>query len=189
MTWTGFSAVTPLPRKGFRASNKAILAAGASTTMNAVTFDFVRFGATLDNATEATPARNGIIDTDDIVEYQVVKNRSSLPNNDIIAVVAGHWIDPWDEPGAPGEREFNMEICNRLERRLKASGWRVLRPERDAPSLRWEDYLQWVGAQSRRGVPVVEIHGQVRFERCCSLFGMANRHILCREKQQTCKGK
>lgn len=87
--------------------------------MSAVTFDFIRFGPTLDNATEATPARNSVIDPDDIVEYQVVQNRSSVPNNDVIAVVAGHWIDPWDEPGAPGEREFNMEIANRLERRLK----------------------------------------------------------------------
>ena len=43
-------------------------------------------------------------------------------------------------------------------------GWRVLRPERDAPSLRWEDYLQWAGAQSRRGVPVLEIHGQGAME-------------------------
>mmetsp|Transcript_4441 Transcript_4441/g.15876 ORF Transcript_4441/g.15876 Transcript_4441/m.15876 type:complete len:502 (-) Transcript_4441:183-1688(-) len=156
----GSQVVTPVPRHGLRSSSKAILAAGASTTMSAVTFDFIRFGPTLDNATEATPARNSVIDPDDIVEYQVVQNRSSVPNNDVIAVVAGHWIDPWDEPGAPGEREFNMEIANRLERRLKTSGWRVLRPERDAPSLRWEDYLQWVGFQSRRGVPVVEIHGQ-----------------------------
>eukprot|EP00899_Mesostigma_viride_P009361 jgi/Mesvir1/18426/Mv14293-RA.1 len=77
-----------------------------------------------------------------------------------IAVVPGHWIDPWDEPGAPGEREFNMEVVNRITTQLSTGGWRVLRPDRDAPTMQWEDYLDWVSAQAARGIPTVEVHGQ-----------------------------
>lgn len=30
---------------------------------------------------------------------------------DTISVVPGHWIDSQSEPGAAGEREFNMDVC------------------------------------------------------------------------------
>ncbi|KAI5055761.1 hypothetical protein GOP47_0029282 [Adiantum capillus-veneris] len=77
-----------------------------------------------------------------------------------ITVAPGHYIDPGNESGAPGEREFNLEIANLVERDLHAHGWRVLRPDRDAPYLSWEEYLNWVSKQTLRGHPVVEIHGQ-----------------------------
>lgn len=44
--------------------------------------------------------------------------------------------------------------------RLGRAGWRVLRPDRDAPHLMWEEYINWVSARTLRGVPVIEIHGQ-----------------------------
>ncbi|KAI5068018.1 hypothetical protein GOP47_0016363 [Adiantum capillus-veneris] len=82
-----------------------------------------------------------------------------------ITVAPGHHIDPGNESGAPGEREFNLEltimhIANLVERDLHTHGWRVLRPDRDAPYLSWEEYLNWVSKQTLRGRPVVEIHGQ-----------------------------
>ncbi|MCO5565049.1 hypothetical protein L7F22_018719 [Adiantum nelumboides] len=77
-----------------------------------------------------------------------------------ITVAPGHFIDPGNETGAPGEREFNFEIANLVERDLHGHGWRVLRPDRDAPYLLWEEYLNWVSKQTLRGHPVVEIHGQ-----------------------------
>ncbi|GJP49177.1 hypothetical protein CLOM_g8420 [Closterium sp. NIES-68] len=83
-----------------------------------------------------------------------------IGRSDAISVVPGHWIDPGFEPGAPGEREFNLEVADALERQLRSTGWDVLRPDRDAPNLQWEQYLNWVSTQTMRGVPVIEIHGQ-----------------------------
>eukprot|EP00271_Cylindrocystis_brebissonii_P017211 TRINITY_DN437_c0_g1_i1.p1 TRINITY_DN437_c0_g1~~TRINITY_DN437_c0_g1_i1.p1 ORF type:complete len:647 (+),score=116.79 TRINITY_DN437_c0_g1_i1:122-2062(+) len=77
-----------------------------------------------------------------------------------ISVVPGHWIDPGGEPGAPGEADFNLEVANAVEQQLTGRGWEVLRPDRDAPGLRWEEYLNWVSDQTYRGSPVLEIHGQ-----------------------------
>jgi hypothetical protein len=62
-----------------------------------------------------------------------------------IAVVAGHWIDPAEQVGAPGEREFNMKVADNLTVRLRRHGWTVLRPEREHRSLHpdtWDGYLQ-----------------------------------------------
>lgn len=53
-----------------------------------------------------------------------------------------------------------MVLANDVEARLTARGWVVLRPELTARGLEWEDYLRWVARQSRRGVPVLELHGQ-----------------------------
>lgn len=78
----------------------------------------------------------------------------------IITVVPGHWIDPGSERGAAGERDFNLQVANVLERQLHGNGWEVLRPDRDAPYLSWEEYLNWVSKQTRKGIPVIEIHGQ-----------------------------
>ncbi len=33
-----------------------------------------------------------------------------IGKNDIISIVPGHWIDSQSEPGAAGEREFNLEV-------------------------------------------------------------------------------
>jgi hypothetical protein len=33
-----------------------------------------------------------------------------IGKNDIISIVPGHWIDSQGEPGAAGEREFNLEV-------------------------------------------------------------------------------
>ena len=121
--------------------------------------DFLRFGRTFEGG--AFQGGEGIVAAD--ASLGGIGGGSSGGGgmrHDLIAVVAGHWIDPWDQPGAPGERDFNLEVADRVERLLRQGGWRVLRPERDAPSLRWEDYLQWAGAQTRRGVPVLEVHGQ-----------------------------
>jgi hypothetical protein len=42
----------------------------------------------------------------------VYRQASSLIGaRDTISVVPGHWIDCQSEPGAPGEREFNMDVC------------------------------------------------------------------------------
>lgn len=78
----------------------------------------------------------------------------------VISVVPGHWIDAAIEPGAPGEKEFNLEVADKVEGHLRGVGWRVLRPDREAPHLRWEEYLNWVNTQTLKGVPVMEIHGQ-----------------------------
>eukprot|EP00850_Spirogloea_muscicola_P005286 SM000024S07748 [mRNA] locus=s24:210500:214379:+ [translate_table: standard] len=83
-----------------------------------------------------------------------------IGQTDKVTVVPGHWIDPGFEPGAPGEREFNLEVANTIEKQLRGHKWDVLRPDRDAPHLSWEAYLNWVAKQTLRGVPVVEIHGQ-----------------------------
>lgn len=41
----------------------------------------------------------------------VYRQASSLIGaRDTISVVPGHWIDCQSEPGAPGEREFNMDV-------------------------------------------------------------------------------
>lgn len=79
---------------------------------------------------------------------------------DTISVVPGHWIDCQSEPGAHGEREFNMDVANVVEKQLRNNGWEVLRPDRDAPRMTWEEYLNWVSHQSMNGIPVMEIHGQ-----------------------------
>ena len=52
-----------------------------------------------------------------------------------------------------------MELANAIERRLKRGGWEVMRPEREAPNLSWDEYLQWVQSQAKRGISVIEIHG------------------------------
>lgn len=66
---------------------------------------------------------------------------------DTISVVPGHWIDCQSEPGAHGEREFNMDVANVVEKQLRNNGWEVLRPDRDAPRMTWEEYLNWVSHQ------------------------------------------
>lgn len=76
------------------------------------------------------------------------------------AVVGGHWIDPGPDTGAPGERELNLAIADAVTRKLSRKGWVVWRPDRNAKEGSWQDYLDWVGRQTVRGVPVVEIHGQ-----------------------------
>jgi hypothetical protein len=83
-----------------------------------------------------------------------------IGDTDLISVIPGHWIDPGNETGAPGEPEFNMDVANVLERQLMRNGWKVLRPEREAPELTWEEYLNWVSKQTSQGIPVLEIHGQ-----------------------------
>lgn len=83
-----------------------------------------------------------------------------IGSKDVITIVPGHWIDPGVEVGALGEREFNLEVANMLEKQLRGNGWEVLRPDRDAPLLSWEEYLNWVSKQTLKGIPVVEIHGQ-----------------------------
>ncbi|KAJ7557630.1 hypothetical protein O6H91_04G002600 [Diphasiastrum complanatum] len=92
--------------------------------------------------------------------YAYLKASKGIGTSDVITVVPGHWIDPGGEAGAPGEREFNLEVANVLEKQLRGNGWDVLRPDRDAPHLSWEEYLNWVSKQTLRGVPVLEIHGQ-----------------------------
>lgn len=39
---------------------------------------------------------------------------NTIGEKDVISVVPGHWIDCDTEPGAAGEREFNMEVCDFL---------------------------------------------------------------------------
>eukprot|EP01018_Ginkgo_biloba_P018183 Gb_36696 [translate_table: standard] len=96
-----------------------------------------------------------------------VRAAKFIGRKDVITVVPGHWIDPGVEAGAPGERDFNLEIlqhcvqvANVLEKQLRGNGWEVLRPDRDAPQLSWEEYLNWVSKQTLKGIPVLEIHGQ-----------------------------
>eukprot|EP00249_Psilotum_nudum_P013102 c24153_g1_i2 orf=1086-2402(+) len=84
----------------------------------------------------------------------------NIGKDDIITVVPGHWIDPGSEIGATGERDFNVEVANVVEKQLRGNGWEVLRPDRDAPYLSWEEYLNWVSKQTLKGIPVLEIHGQ-----------------------------
>jgi len=36
----------------------------------------------------------------------------------LIGVVAGHWIDPGEDTGAPGEREFNMVVADALHKQV-----------------------------------------------------------------------
>ena len=85
-----------------------------------------------------------------------------------VVVVAGHFIDPGTDVGAPGERETNMALADGVERELRRrGGWRVTRPD-VRPELRgmsWAAYQRWVAARTRAGVPVVEIHGQGRAAR------------------------
>ncbi|KAL2630348.1 hypothetical protein R1flu_015034 [Riccia fluitans] len=84
----------------------------------------------------------------------------TIGTTDFISVIPGHWIDPGSEVGAPGEREFNMEVVNILEKQLRGNGWKVLRPDRECPDLSWEEYLHWVTKKTSKGIPVLEIHGQ-----------------------------
>ena len=77
-----------------------------------------------------------------------------------VALVPGHWIDPGEESGAPGERALNLVIANRAHRLLDARGWTVLRPDLASPPLSWDEYVAWVRAQTRGGVAVLEVHGQ-----------------------------
>ncbi len=39
-----------------------------------------------------------------------------IGKNDIISIVPGHWIDSQSEPGAAGEREFNLEVSLTIHR-------------------------------------------------------------------------
>lgn len=79
---------------------------------SALHFDFIRFGKTFEG---------GSHDHEGVVPAPGVDDATSAAplSHDLIAVVAGHWIDPWDEPGAPGEREFNLEVADRVEKLLK----------------------------------------------------------------------
>ena len=60
---------------------------------------------------------------------------------------------------------------------LAAEGWRVFRPDRHAAGLNWDDYLRWVARQSRRGTPVIEIHGQGR---AAAIDGVSTGVVGCR---------
>lgn len=40
-----------------------------------------------------------------------------------------------------------MQVANVLEKELRKNGWEVLRPDRDAPQMQWEEYLNWVSKQ------------------------------------------
>ena len=84
------------------------------------------------------------------------------PPSKEIAIVGGHWIDPGCDTGAPGEREVNLHIANRLTSKLSSRGWVVWRPENNEEKgeYTWAQYLDWVGDKTVRGVPVIEIHGQ-----------------------------
>eukprot|EP00898_Chlorokybus_atmophyticus_P003353 jgi/Chlat1/4018/Chrsp26S00298 len=93
-------------------------------------------------------------------DVDIMATAGTKATRNMVAIVPGHWIDPEDDTGAPGERNFNMEVANRVTTQLSTSGWRVLRPDRDAPTMQWDDYLDWISAQAARGVPTVEIHGQ-----------------------------
>ncbi|QDZ20231.1 hypothetical protein HOP50_03g27490 [Chloropicon primus] len=80
-----------------------------------------------------------------------------------IAVVGGHWIDPGGDTGAPGEREMNLHIADRVTSKLARRGWAVWRPENNEKGREdytWPEYLDWVGDRTRDNVAVVEIHGQ-----------------------------
>lgn len=77
-----------------------------------------------------------------------------------VALIPGHWIDPGEEVGAPGERALNLVITNRAHRLLGSNGWTVLRPDLAQPPLEWNQYLAWIREQSRAGVAVLEVHGQ-----------------------------
>ena len=88
-------------------------------------------------------------------------NANSLTTNDTtIALVPGHWIDPGEEVGAPGERAINLVIANKCERKLRKLGWNVVRPDLFDPPLSWERYCDWAREQSASGVSLLEIHGQ-----------------------------
>jgi hypothetical protein len=60
-----------------------------------------------------------------------------------------------------------------LEKQLIENGWEVLRPDRDAPYLSWEEYLNWVSKQTLEGIPLLEIHGQV----CLHFFFLGERNL------------
>ena len=77
-----------------------------------------------------------------------------------VALVPGHWIDPGEETGSPGERELNARIADKAHENLRRMGWTVLRPDTFAPALAWDAYLDWARAQCVSGVPLLEIHGQ-----------------------------
>jgi hypothetical protein len=53
-----------------------------------------------------------------------------------------------------------LQVAEKVAQRLTGEGWTVLRPDRDAPHLMWEEYINWVSRQTLKGVPVIEIHGQ-----------------------------
>jgi chemotaxis protein histidine kinase CheA len=80
--------------------------------------------------------------------------------NASVALVPGHWIDPGEETGSPGERELNARIADKAHDELVLRGWTVLRPDEFVPPLDWDTYLDWARAQCARGVPLLEIHGQ-----------------------------
>jgi hypothetical protein len=40
-----------------------------------------------------------------------------------------------------------LQVANVLEKELRKNGWEVLRPDRDAPQMQWEEYLNWVSKQ------------------------------------------
>ena len=85
---------------------------------------------------------------------------TSASRDSVIALVPGHWIDPGEETGSPGERELNAIIADKAHDALTRRGWTVLRPDAFFPPLRWDAYLDWARAQCASGVPLLEIHGQ-----------------------------
>ena len=93
-----------------------------------------------------------------------------------VALVGGHWIDPGKDTGAPGEREMNMHIANRVTSKLASEGWIVWRPENNTAGYTWDQYLDWVGDQTTRNVPVIEIHGQGRIGNVPALGVIGDRN-------------
>ena len=53
-----------------------------------------------------------------------------------------------------------MELADNVDELLTKKGWVVLRPDRTAGGIGWEEYLHWVAWQSQCGIPVLELHGQ-----------------------------
>jgi chemotaxis protein histidine kinase CheA len=77
-----------------------------------------------------------------------------------IVLVPGHWIDPGEETGSPGEREFNKAIADLTQAKLQGFGWTVIRPDLFSPPMRWREYADWASDRCAFGVPLLEIHGQ-----------------------------
>mmetsp|Transcript_4462 Transcript_4462/g.6024 ORF Transcript_4462/g.6024 Transcript_4462/m.6024 type:complete len:384 (+) Transcript_4462:262-1413(+) len=145
-----------------------------------------------------TPKEKSASTTLDFVKLRVRGGRSVWPPapgnrreraRRMIAIVAGHWIDPGSQIGAPGERQFNMQIANSVTSQLRSQGWTVLRPELDpTPHSSWDAYLGWVRAQTRLGTPLIEVHGQgggaaVKRHGVLGVLGRRDA-ILCQELQK-----
>lgn len=100
----------------------------------------------------------GLLPSWEIFNDSSTHNSHGIPK--VIALVAGHCIDPGYDTGAPGEREQSKRIADMSSRMLKANGWKILRPDRDARHLTWLEYNDWINQRTREGIPVIEIHGQ-----------------------------